>query len=225
MGFQYHHTYKFVALNILQRREAHHQAKSCTTWTSFPDVSAKLNKPREKPELITAVASHLQQEGSLSTLSPEQKDDMDILHKLEMLGATIPGSDAAKKKIRAEIRAYVGLFSVPPIFFATNPSPAHSPLFQVTFGDTKVDFSSQDPQTVESSLRAQHLAEDAVAAIDLFDFSIQAMFEFLFGWDYSHCCTSPEGGILGKIRAFYRVSEYTEHGCLLGQNSAQNYGH
>jgi hypothetical protein len=42
------------------------------------------------------------------------------------------------------------------------------------------------------------------------------IFQDLFGWDYSECKSLPNGGILGKLDAHYRVTELTERGGLHG---------
>ncbi len=40
------------------------------------------------------------------------------------------------------------------------------------------------------------------------------MFCYLFGWDYDFSVSVSDGGILGKVKAFYGTSEFTECSCL-----------
>jgi len=58
--------------------------------------------------------------------------------------------------------------------------------------------------------RALRLAKDAVAASDFFDFSINAIFDHLFGWEFSKKESKPNGGILGHLKAWTGTVELTE---------------
>jgi hypothetical protein len=45
---------------------------------------------------------------------------------------------------------------------------------------------------------------------------VTCLFQFLLGWDYSTSSSTEHGGILGKIHAFYGISELTERGSFHG---------
>jgi len=102
------------------------------------------------------------------------------------------------------------LFGLPHIYITLNPSAAHSPIFQVIFGDESVDLSLCYPTLVNSIERALRLAKDPVAACDFFDFSIKDIFEHLFGWDFIKKDCKPNGGILGHLKAWIGTVELTE---------------
>jgi Helitron helicase-like domain at N-terminus len=159
---------------------------------------------------------------------------MNLLKSVNAVSARIPGSHASQIHIRNEIRNYFGYFGMPQLYFTANPSATHSPIFQLMCGDMKVDLSKYFPQLAPSHERALRLAKDPVAATDFFDFSIKCIFKFLFGWDYSKKKSTPEGGILGHLRAFYGTAELTEcanfHGHFLlwlmgGLNPSQLHEH
>jgi hypothetical protein len=101
----------------------------------------------------------------------------------------------------------MGLFGMPVIFFTCNPNAIHSPMFQVIFGDEHVDLKARFPFLVEYNERAQRLAQDPVAAADFFEFSINCIFKYLFGWDFNTQESLVEGGILGHLKAWYDVNE------------------
>ncbi len=105
---------------------------------------------------------------------------------------------------------------VPQLFLTINPCPQHSPIFQVIYGDMNVNLDDRYPNLVLGKERAERLARDPVAASDFFDFSIRCIFEDLFGWNYAESKSSEEGGILGKLDAFYGTTEFTERGTLHG---------
>ncbi|KAH7916127.1 hypothetical protein BJ138DRAFT_1132151 [Hygrophoropsis aurantiaca] len=177
--FRYHHSYMFVVFSILQRRAAHLHTSFSVKKESFDRVSREL---------------HLEQEGSARTLDREQKKALQLLNHVNTISARIPGSQAAKIFVRNEIRSYMGYFGLPILFFTANPNPAHSPIFQVMYGDETL---------VPAHERSLRLARDPVAAADFFDFSVSCIFKYLLGWDYKKRESSLEGGILGHVRAFY----------------------
>ena len=166
--------------------------------------------------MLRSVADHLEQEGKYSGLSSEQKSALDLLKHVNTIAARIPGSQAAKIFMRNEIRSYCGFFGLPHIYITLNPNAAHSPIFQVMFGDETVDLTKRFPILVSARERAIRLAKDPVAGADFFNFCITCVFRYMFGWDFDKQESTPSGGILGKLEAFYGSSEFTDRGMLHG---------
>ena len=213
-AFRYHFSYIFVALNMLQRRMAHLHTSFTVRSSNFDSIARRLIAV--SPDVLNHLARHLEEEKHISDLTQEQKNAFELLKKVNTISARIPGSQAAKIFARNEIRNFFGYFGLPHLFFTFNTSAAHSPIFQVMFGDKTVDLSCRFPKIVSSRERALRLAKDPVAAADFFEFSVTCLFRYLLGWDYSTSSSSKEGGILGKIRAFYGTCEFTERGSLHG---------
>jgi hypothetical protein len=207
-SFRYHHSYAFVVLNILQCHAAHLHTHFTVRKPNFTSVAEKI--VNISPEVLLLTAKHLEHEGLYKDLNKEQHEALDLLQKINAVSAHVPGSQASKIYIRNEIRNYFGYFGIPQLYFTANPSAAHSPIFQVMFGDQNVDLSKQFPKLVPSYERAMRLAKDPIAAADFFQFSINCIFQHLFGWDPIHHRSIPEGGILGHIRAYYGTAELTE---------------
>lgn len=212
--FRSHRVFMFVVLNILQRRTGHLQTYFTTRRSNFEYVAEKLNSLT--PEIVDSVAEHLENHRSEQDMSPEQKKVMDVLYKVNTISANVPGSHASKIRLRNEIRSYMGYKGLPHIYLTMNPSPAHSPVFQVMYGDETVNLFDQFPQLVPSRERALRLAADPVAAADFFDHSITCFLQEMLGWDPVRKKSKPKGGILGKVDAYYGTAEYTERGCLHG---------
>ncbi|KAG2106182.1 uncharacterized protein F5147DRAFT_527039, partial [Suillus discolor] len=123
------------------------------------------------------------------------------------IAVRIPGSEASKNFVRNEIRSYFSYFGLPHLFFTFNPSAAHSPIFQVMYGDSSVDLTSHFPRLIAGRKHALRLAHDPVAAADFFEFSWRCCFEYLLGWDFKAGKSSAAGGLFGHICAFYGSSE------------------
>ena len=51
---------------------------------------------------------------------------------------------------------------------------------------------------------------------NLFNFCVTLIFRYLLDWDYEKRESTPSGGILGELEAFYSSSEFTERGMLYG---------
>jgi hypothetical protein len=213
-SFRYHFSYIFVALNMLQRRMAHLHTYFTTKNSNFDYVARKLIQIL--PHTLVDLAKHLETEKKISDLTTEQKHALELLKKVNTISARIPGSQASKIFVRNEIRSYFSYFGLPHLFFTFNPSASHSPIFQVMFGDKTIDLINRFPKTVSGSERALRLAKDLVAAADFFEFCVTCLFKFLLGWDYSSRSSTVQGGILGKLEAFYGSNELTERGSFHG---------
>jgi Helitron helicase-like domain at N-terminus len=213
-SFRYHHSYIFVALNIIQRRAAHLQTHFTVKKSKFDVVARELTSV--SPTVLQSLADHLEHEGKLGTLSVDEQNAMKLLKQVNMISTRIPGSQASKIFVRNEIRSYFSEFGLPHLYCTFNPSVTHSPVFQVMFGDRSVDLSSRFPRLVPSAERARRIAKDPVAAADFFDFCISCIFKYLFGWDYGARKSTARGGILGHLRAFYGTPELTERGSYHG---------
>ena len=212
--FRYHHSFLFVVLNIIQRRTAHLQTHFTIRRSRFESVASKL--VAVKSSVLRSVADHLEHEGKYSDLSSEQRSALDLLKHVNTIAARIPGSQAAKIFMRNEIRSYCGYFGLPHIYITLNPNAAHSPIFQAMFGDETVDLTKRFPVLVSARERAIRLAKDPVAGADFFNFCVMSIFRYMFGWDYEKQESTPSGGILGKLEAFYGSSEFTDRGMLHG---------
>ncbi|KAG1786292.1 uncharacterized protein HD556DRAFT_1449792 [Suillus plorans] len=115
------------------------------------------------------------------------------LASVNTVAARIPGSQSSKIHIWNEIRSYFGIVV-----------------------STTVDLTQRYPVLVSARERALRLAQDPVAAADFFQFCVKALFAHLFGWDFETATSTPTGGILGHLEAFYGTSEFTERGSLHG---------
>ena len=168
--FRYHHSFIFVTLNIIQRRQAHLQTYFTCKRSHFQSIARQITEV--SPKVLESLASRLEQECKQHEFSLEEKNALTLLKHVRTISARIPGSEASKIYVRNEIRSYFSYFGLPHLFFTFNPSPAHSPIFQVMFSNSTVDLSERFPHLVDARQRAVRLAQDPVAAVDFFDFSV-----------------------------------------------------
>src|ERR1700733_14364155 len=68
--FRHHHSYIFVALNIIQRRASHLQTHFTIRKSSFDSIAKSLTSV--SPTILQTLADHLQHEQKLGTLSSDE---------------------------------------------------------------------------------------------------------------------------------------------------------
>lgn len=192
-SFRKHHLFLFVVLNMMQRRSAHLHTFLLVKRDRFSSVAKTISTL--DADMIQRVADRLEKEKFIENPSDEEKQVQALLRETQAISGKVPGSSAYKIGCRSEIRAFMGYFGMPVLFFTCNPNAVHSPLFQVIYGDKSVDLSTRFPTLVSYNERALRLAEDPVAAADFFEFSFKCIFEYLFGWDFVRSCSKRAGGI------------------------------
>ncbi|KAE8221649.1 hypothetical protein CF319_g5026 [Tilletia indica] len=211
--FRRHWSYMFVACNIKQRRAIHTGSRLACKSKDFASASRIIQEL--DPASIKGISQHLADGGRLSELTTAEARIFTLLKKCELVSSHVPGSKAVMNRARSEIRSYVGQFGIFQLFLTLNPAPIHSPVFQVFYGDT-INLNVQVPTLPKTSERGIRVADDPVSASDYFHFHICAVFQYLFGWDVRRKSSSAQGGILGRLAAFYMVKEHTMRGQLHG---------
>ncbi|KAE8216207.1 hypothetical protein CF319_g8945, partial [Tilletia indica] len=213
-AFRRHWSYIFVANNIKHRRLIHIGSRYACKARDFEEISRELKSL--DVETVRNVAQHLANGGSFRTLSAHEANVHRLLKKCELISTRVPGSKAAMNLARAEIRSYIAEFGIFQLFLTLNPNPLHSPVFQIFYGDGSVKLDIPIPVLPSAHERAARVADDPVSASDYFHFHVQAVFQYLLGWDLTAKRSTPEGGLFGHLAAFYMVKEHTMRGQLHG---------
>lgn len=93
-SFRYHHSFLFVALNMIQRRAAHLHTFFTVKKSSFDVVAHKLTQV--SPEVLNSLASRLECEHKVSQLTAQEKAAYTLLQQVNTISARIPGFQASK---------------------------------------------------------------------------------------------------------------------------------
>ncbi|CAG8712622.1 2689_t:CDS:1, partial [Acaulospora colombiana] len=213
-AFKHHRLFMFVVLNIIKRRRAHLFTSFTVNKPGFSKVAKDMASVSSAT--LESTAKHLRDNGSIATLTPEQRKAYDCLKQLNIVTGHIPGSPAAKLVDRSSMFAYFGLFGTPHIFLTMNYPTLDSPIFHVMVGDEKLDLSSRFPKLPFPTEKAKRLADNPVAAADFFVFSMRMFFKHLLGYDME--TGESKGGIFGHILAHYGKAECTGRGNLHGHH-------
>ncbi|KAE8220552.1 hypothetical protein CF319_g5935 [Tilletia indica] len=211
-AFRRHWSFIFVVANIKQRRAIHLGSRlMCQSrdYHRFANILRTVD-----PALVRRVSEHVSRGGSLGTLAGDELLIFSVLKKCELVSANVPGSKAVMNRARADIKAYVGRYGIFQLFLTLNPGPTHSPVFQIFFGDRSITLDARAPKLPSSKERSVRVADDPVAASDYFHFHISAIFQYLLGWNIREHRSSTEGGLFGRLAAYYLVKEHSMRGQL-----------
>ena len=78
----------------MQRRLSHLHTHFTVRKCNFKSMALKLTLLM--PETLSRLAEHLEWEGSLNSLTPDEKQGLSLLNHVNIISARIPGSQAAK---------------------------------------------------------------------------------------------------------------------------------
>lgn len=209
---RYHWSFLFTAINIHQRHQAHLHTHLTVQRSDFESLAQKISSV--SAQSLLKLSERIRDEGSAGDLSPQEKNALVLLREVNTISNKIPGSQGSMLKMRSSVFGQVAAFCLHTLYFTMNPPGQHAPLFQVMYGDTTVDLTSRVPHLVPSPERARRYAQDPVAAADYFEFCYRRIFEDLFQWDFIHCRSKPEGGILGHLTCFASTIEVNGRGAL-----------
>ncbi|KAE8178994.1 hypothetical protein CF335_g9747, partial [Tilletia laevis] len=200
-AFRRHWSYIFIVANIKSRRLIHLGTRLVCKARNFNQVSTSLQSL--DLDAVKLITQKLSKGITLQNLDPKEKTIMGLLKQCELVSNKVPGSKAMMNRARGDIRGYVGEFGIFQLFLTLNPSPIHSPVFQIFYGDQSTKLELRVPSVPKSNERGIRVANDPVAAFDYFHFHIQAVFKYLFGWDSKTKESTEEGGIFGHLAAFF----------------------
>ncbi|KAE8220859.1 hypothetical protein CF319_g5685 [Tilletia indica] len=213
-SFRRHWSFIFVVANMKQRDMIHLGSRIACKARDFDAITRELQSL--DLDTVRNVAEHLAKGGSFRTLSPDEAKIDTLLKKCELVSVRVPGSKAAMNLARAEIRSYIAQHGIFHLFLTLNPSPLHSPTFHIFYGDKAINLDLPTPPLPAAHERGVRVADDPVAASDYFHFHMSAVMQYLLGWDFEKGKSTTEGGLFGRIAAFYMVKEHTMRGQLHG---------
>ncbi|CAD7066147.1 unnamed protein product [Tilletia caries] len=224
-AFRRHWSFIFVVAYIKQRRAIHNGSRFMCRAQDFVQLSNMMQTLT--PSLVKRISDHLQHGGSLNTLIGDERRIFALIKKCQVVSAHVPGSRAIMIRARADIRAYVGHHGIFHLFLTLNPGPSHSPVFQIFYGDKTVNLDIKAPSVPTSQNRGIRVADDPVAASDYFHFHIAAVFQYLLGWDLKRAHSTVDGGLFGRLSAYYLVKEHSMRGqlhchCLIWSDGGLN---
>jgi hypothetical protein len=200
--FEKHHSFLFIVFNMMQRREACLQARLLTSKPFFA-------KDAETIDTITSdeIENVLKQtiEGTYTSRFDSRINT--LVKNIKSIGGSVMGSVHKRTSLRSHIHALIfnqGLFS---IFLTINPADVHHPL-AMYFAGIDFDLDNVLPGNLPSTYqRAEIVATHPVATAKFFHHLISSILAALIEG-------GPNGGVLGKIKAYFGTIESQGRGSL-----------
>ncbi|EJD48079.1 hypothetical protein AURDEDRAFT_61743, partial [Auricularia subglabra TFB-10046 SS5] len=194
------HSFMYVALNIILRR----QISSATSFrVNRSDYGAADNffATVDSEVLVALQDKAKRNNGFVRGETEEELAAVRFVNRLRHIPVSMPGTPAAKKTMRNEIRSATYLHGIPTLFITLNPPDLHHPLFLKLAG-LDIDLSERLPQNLPGDFeRKRILARNPTAAAKFFDSMVDLFLAVVVGM------ANEGNGLFGKVDAYYGTVE------------------
>ncbi|OBZ68218.1 hypothetical protein A0H81_11694 [Grifola frondosa] len=206
--FQEHHMIAFHLFSIVQKRQVLSSARIQMHRQTFD---------RDTHLLSSLTVSKLQQAAREEERGQQCSDPAVRLLKKEMHATSgrICGSNIARRNLCSEIWGTTIALNPPSLWITINPDDLHNPIVQILCGE-EIDMD-EFCKTIgpDRARRSLNVAQNPWAAAKYYHLIMNLIFEQLFG-----IAVAPNGrticheGVLGKVEAYYGVTESQGRGTL-----------
>lgn len=210
--FQKHVTFFFTAFNMLQRRQMLLRTKLKVDTQRFDAVADSITKL--SISAIERVTDRLSRGEAERTDDPEERRVTDLMKEVKAITSHVPGSAASRVTMRNEIRGLMMTCGMPNYFVTINPADVYNPLVKF-LGGADIDIDALLPEQVPDYWEQSILvARNPAVAAKFFNVYIKAFITSVLGYDCDDDEVRREGGILGKVNAYYGCVEAQGRGTL-----------
>ena len=204
-----HYSFIFVNFNILQRRAACAKARLLICRPFFAATAMEINQITAA-EMKTALR---EMESNQPNMQRNHRISL-LLQQIKTVAGGVMGSNQSRANCRVQLHAQIFAFGLPNIFITINPCDLHHPL-AMKFAGVDLDIDNLVPEKMpDSQHRASIVATHPVAIARFFNKLIESVLTTLVAYDQRQHRSIPNGGILGKIDAYYGTVEESGRGAL-----------
>ena len=207
--FQRHYSFLFTVFNILQRREMLLRTFLKAKKDNFANVAARFAKV--SPETIHIVSERVSRGDTTTANTPEENQVLQLMKEVKAVTVNVPGSVASKIAMRNEIRALILDQGLPHFFLTINPADVYHPLVKFLAG-SDIDIDMCVPSDHNYQEQAFLVSRNPAAAARFFNLYMKAFIRAILG--YEQQTRNRQGGILGKVKAYYGTVEAQGRGTL-----------
>lgn len=210
--FQEHYSFLFTAFNIIQRREALLRTKLRVDSSQFERVAADL---ADLPfEAVHAVAERVSRGDATTATDEDEKRVLRLMKEVRGVTSTVPGSSQARIEMRNEIRGLMMTHGMPSFYITINPADVFNPIVKFLAG-AEIDIDNLLPDQVPDYWEQSILvARNPLVAARFFNIYMKAFVKTVLGYDPNRRASSPDGGVLGLVKAYYGCVEAQGRGTL-----------
>ena len=206
--FQQRYSFMFIVFNILQRREALLRTSLKTrkdNFAAFAEQFATLS-----PETIHLMSERVSR-GDYTAKSQEERNVLKLMREVNAVTSYVPGSPTSKVAMRNEIKALIVDQGLPHFYITINPADVYNPIVKFLAG-SDIDVDHCLPSDHNYYDQAFLVAKNPANAAKFFNIYMKAFIYAVLG--YQDNGSSQDGGILGRVKAYYGTVEAQGRGTL-----------
>ena len=207
--FQEHYSFLFTAFNILQRRNMLLRVGLKAKKKNFHYLASKFGQISSVA--IHAVTERVANGNSVVADTPEELQVLKLMKQVNAVSSHIQGSSASKAVQRSELKALMIDQGLPSFYLTINPSDVHNPLVRFLVG-SDINVDTVLPSEYDSFAQSMLVSKNPFATAKFFNLYMCSFIRAVMGYDPKHC--DPDGGIFGKVKAYYGCVKAQGRGTL-----------
>ena len=207
--FQEHYSFLFTVFNMIQRKKMLTRTKLRVNRDRF-DIAAK-QFASVSASAIHTVSERMARGDNTTACNEEERRVLQLMREVNGVTSHVPGTPSGRAVMRQEIRALMVDQGLPNFYLTINPADVYNPLVRFLAGD-EIDPDNILPEDHDYLSQARCVASNPAAAAKFFNIYMNAFIYALLGYDSKH--RNAEGGILGKVKAYYGCVEAQGRGSL-----------
>jgi len=208
--FQVHHSFAFLAFNIMQPRQVLWQSSAKVKRASFQQTAE--NFADICPEDIETVTNCYACRDNKTAYTDSECCILQLMKEVKLVNQHVPGSNAARLAMRNEIHALMLSHGLPSFFITINPADVYNLLVKFLAGED-IDLDNLLLTDIldywDQSLL---VAKNPVVVAKIFNLYITAFIKSILGYDPD--CKTIKSGVLGVVKAHYGCVEAQGRGSL-----------
>ena len=227
--FQTHKSFMFCLHNMAMRRSVLNQGRFMVNNGMFRHVASHVddvNKIQMSLQLSLAIRTKdVEKVKLLIACGADRNIASRLLSSARIISSNARDTFFSRKRDAKRMRAIGVWYGVPNLFVTFNMADIHSPMVCLCAGHD-VDNSIRIPLRLpEVYQRMVGVAKNPVAVAQAYAITMQAIIQFLFGWDMKNRRPSQHGGIFGHVKYFYLINETQGRGSLHCHGILAIFGH
>lgn len=210
--FKEHQSFIFTVFNILQRRQFLLNIKMRVKSHSFKSIALEIATLNS--QAVKSVTERVAKGDTLGEVSDDERRVLKLMKEVKLVMSTVPGSSSSRVAMRNQIRVLTMSEGVPSFFVTINPSDVYSPVVRLLAGDG-IDIDELLPEQAPEFLAQSALvARNPIVAAKFFNIFMKAFIKEVLGWKSLDGDLKTNGGVLGKVKAYYGCVEAQGRGSL-----------
>lgn len=197
--------FTFVFYNVMQKLKVYQDVRYKVPSNCHHEIVKELLKIN--PDELESLEVKFKNDPLYKPSGEREKNIVNLLARVNLVGTQIPGSAAYKLKLRNEIRSVINYRGTPTLFVTLNPSDVDNPIVRVLGGES-VDIEDQmRGEDMEEHKRRVYAANHPAACALFFHSMISSFIKVILRHGQGQ-------GLFGKCTAYYGTVETQARGTL-----------